>query len=161
MSSVGNSEKLLRSLRRSFGFGGFPKVSFPTTCPMAAATPPAEKSETHSQEWEACRWLRVLAFAVILFCTVGLQFSFASLLSIFEKAFSAEDRGGLATVGAVSLGVMDLTAGISGMLIGRLGERTACACGGVLAGAGLMLTSKASDLPGLIVTYGGEQKIPH
>ena len=112
-------------------------------------------------EWEARRWIRVLAFFVINFCTVGLQFSYASLLLHFERAFSSESRSTLASVGAVSLGVMDLSAVISGLLITRLGARATCAFGGALAGVGLLLCSAASDIWGLIATYGGLDRIPY
>jgi fucose permease len=127
-------------------------------CGLNAVAPEAlreAKSEVPSMEWEARRWIRVLAFFAINVCTVGLQFSYASLLAHFEQAFSSESRSTLASVGAVSLGVMDLSAVISGLLITRLGARATCAFGGALAGVGLLLCSAASDIWGLIATYGG------
>jgi len=131
--------------------------------PRSSAVAPADTQqqsedvrETHSNEWERRRWLRVLAFFAINFCTVGLQFSFASLLVLFEQAFPSQSRTSLASVGAISLGVMELSAIISALLIIRFGERPTCAFGGALAGIGLLLCSAVSDIWGLIATYGGD-----
>ena len=112
-------------------------------------------SASAPSEWELSRWRRVLAVWSMMVLTVGLQFSFASTLEAFKQAFPSISVGALATVGSVSMGLMDVCAAISGLVILRFDERAACICGGVLAGLGLFLASFATEFWGLIATYGG------
>lgn len=109
------------------------------------------------EECEIRRWLRVCALFVVTACTTGFQMSFGSILVAFEEAFPSLSVSTLALVGAVSMGMMDLSAVISGMLIERYGERNTCVVGGVVAGGGLLLSSFASEAWSLIATYGGKK----
>jgi hypothetical protein len=108
-----------------------------------------------ASECELTRWRRTVAVFVMTVLSVGLQFSFASLLVAFKEAFPSVSVRSLAAVGSVSMGAVDLLSAVSGLVIIRYGERVACICGGAVAGVGLFLASFASDVWGLTATYGG------
>jgi MFS family permease len=107
-----------------------------------------------SLEWDAARWLRVLAFAVIMVCTVGLQYTYGVMLVAFADAFPDAHHSLLVSIGSVSFGAMEASAVVSGTVIGRWSERATCILGGVVAGLGLLIGSFSTKAWHLVVTYG-------
>ena len=106
-----------------------------------------------NREWQMARWTRVFGLFIIFICTVGLQYTFGIMLVEFEKSHQ-QHAPLLLVVGTVSFGVMDASAVLSGFAIEKLGTRTTCMLGGVLAGMALALSSLATQAWHLVLTYG-------
>ena len=106
-----------------------------------------------NREWQMARWTRVFGLFIIFICTVGLQYTFGIMLVEFEKSHQ-QHAPLLLVVGSFSFGVMDASAVLSGFAIEKLGTRTTCMLGGVLAGMALALSSLATQAWHLVLTYG-------
>ena len=74
---------------------------------------------------------------------------FAEWLDVF-----GESRAKTASVGTLATSVMEGSGVVAGMLIARFGERPCCLLGGLLAASGLLLSSFATQLWHLHLSYG-------
>ena len=101
--------------------------------------------------WPA--WLRAFGYFVISFCSLGVVYAQGLLFSAWLDVFGAS-RAATSSVGTVATAVMEGGGVVSGMLITKFGEQRCCFVGGLLASGGLLLSSFASQLWHLHLSYG-------
>lgn len=97
-------------------------------------------------------WVVVAAAALSLFLSFGALYAFASFFRPLSEAFGA-NRAGLSGLFGVTLALANLLGVATGRLADRTGARPLVLLGGLLAGGGLLLASRADSLWRLYVTY--------
>eukprot|EP01047_Picozoa_sp_COSAG01_P012427 COSAG01_NODE_560_length_15462_cov_18.361192_12_plen_518_part_00 len=97
-------------------------------------------------------FLRVGAYFIISVCTLGVVYAQGLLFAEWLDVFG-ESRAMTAGVGTTGTCVMELGGAAVGALIARYGERRCCLGGGVLAALGLLLSSWATRLWHLYLSY--------
>jgi hypothetical protein len=122
---------------------------------QANASASACEGTGHPQESEIIRWACVLAYFIIMFVTSGLLFAFGVIEAAMQAAHPDVSRSSIAALGAVSTGVVNISAVGSGLIIARFGETKTCILGGITAGLGLLLSSFAGQGWSLVASYGG------
>lgn len=90
---------------------------------------------------------------LVLRCSLGVIYAQGSLFAEWLDAFG-ESRAKTASVGTLATSVMEGSGVLSGMLIARFGERPCCLVGGLTAAGGLLLSSFASQLWHLHISFG-------
>ena len=85
--------------------------------------------------------------------SLGVIYAQGSLFAEWLDVFG-ESRAKTASVGTLATSVMEGSGVISGVLIARFGERPCCLAGGLAAATGLLLSSFASQLWHLHLSFG-------
>ena len=106
---------------------------------MAVMAPPA------SPDGGAQAWLRVCAYFVISFCCLGVVYAHGLLVAEWLDTFH-ESRSLTASVSTLGTATMEGSGVITGLLIARFGEQRCCVAGGLVAGLGLLLSSFATQI---------------
>ena len=75
-------------------------------------------------------WLRVAAYAVACFGTLGVQYAFSPLYALLLEELGSSPAP-TAFVGSLSTAIMDGSGALSGVLIERYGSRRVCLAGAV------------------------------
>lgn len=104
--------------------------------PRAAGPPP---------DGGSAAWLRLAAYWLVCAGTLGLQYT-SGLLLVELLAEFGKGRAQTAIVGSASTGVMDFFGFFVGDVIVRLGERSTCLVGALLAGLGIIASAHATEL---------------
>ncbi|KAG8463810.1 hypothetical protein KFE25_004083 [Diacronema lutheri] len=111
--------------------------------PRAAGPPP---------DGGSAAWLRLAAYWLVCAGTLGLQYT-SGLLLVELLAEFGKGRAQTAIVGSASTGVMDFFGFFVGDVIVRLGERSTCLVGALLAGLGIIASAHATELWHLYITF--------
>ena len=98
-------------------------------------------------------WSMVASSFVFYGVPIGLQYSFGVLYDLLLDAFGGS-RAATAWVGALSTGVLEVAAVLSGVLTARTSARFCALTGNALTFAGLFLSSYATELWHLFVSFG-------
>ncbi|XP_060589719.1 monocarboxylate transporter 12-like [Ruditapes philippinarum] len=98
-------------------------------------------------------WIVVMSGFCLIVLTDGILFTFGNLLIELTEYFDA-DRARIALVGALMLGFSCLTGPISGGLCDRFGCRMVAVTGAVLSSVSLLISSFATNVTYLYLTYG-------
>ncbi|MFG2861208.1 MFS transporter [Streptomyces sioyaensis] len=83
----------------------------------------------------------------------GARIAFGAFVPAWREGLHA-DLGTISLIGMVSYLVYGFTQPLVGQLAGRFGPRAVLCAGVFIAGAGLLLSSMASSVPGLMFLYG-------
>ena len=95
---------------------------------------------------------QLFAYWLVSFMTLGMQYAYGALyVQLLDQLDSTRDF--LAFVGSLSIGVMDGSALLSGVLVQRLGSRRACWLGASVATVGWVLSAAVSRPWQLLLTY--------
>jgi MFS family permease len=98
-------------------------------------------------------WVVVWATFVCLALIFGVSYSFAAFFESFASEFSAQ-RADVSWIFGLSGFVYFVLGAGGGMLADRLGPRTVCSAGMALIALGLLVTSWASSLLAVYISYG-------
>ncbi|MFC1967317.1 MFS transporter [Chloroflexota bacterium] len=98
-------------------------------------------------------WIIVAASSVIMFIQAGTQYSFGVFFNhlVADFGWSHANTSGIFSCYTVIHGITGIGAG---WLVDRFGPTRIVACAGILAGTGLILTSRISELWQIYLTYG-------
>ena len=84
---------------------------------------------------------------------IGLQYSFGVLFDVLLEAFGGS-RAATAWVGGLSVGVLEIAAVLCGVLTARTSARFCAVVGNAVSLVGLLLSSCATELWHLFLTFG-------
>jgi MFS family permease len=99
-------------------------------------------------------WLRVGAYSVCCFGTIGVQYVFGLLYDVLLDDMPDAPQEQIALIGSLSMFTMLCSSPIAGLLCERFGLRRTCAAGGVLAALGCLLSAFATAPWHLHLTFG-------
>ena len=99
-------------------------------------------------------WGKVGSMMVVQASTIGLQYAFGILFVVLLEAFPGHGRAAVSWVGALSTGVLEIAAVLAGVVSSATSVRFCVFIGALLTWLGLFLSSFATELWHLYVTFG-------
>lgn len=98
-------------------------------------------------------WTKVASMMIVQASTIGLQYSFGILFVVLLDAFG-KSRAETAWVGALSTGICEAAAVLAGVTVAQTSARFCVTIGGLITFTGLMLSSIATELWHLYLSFG-------
>ena len=99
-------------------------------------------------------WGKVGSMMVVQASTIGLQYAFGILFVVLLEAFPGHGRAAVSWVGALSTGVLEIAAVLAGVVSSATSVRFCVFIGSLLTWLGLFLSSFATELWHLYLTFG-------
>jgi MCP family monocarboxylic acid transporter-like MFS transporter 13/MCP family monocarboxylic acid transporter-like MFS transporter 12 len=99
-------------------------------------------------------WGKVGSMMVVQASTIGLQYAFGILFVVLLEAFPGHGRAAVSWVGALSTGVLEIAAVLAGVVSSATSARFCVFIGVLLTWSGLFLSSFATELWHLYITFG-------
>ena len=128
-----------------------PSASASASTSANAAAAPGASSGGHQSRPVA--WGMVGSVFVAYGITIGLQYAFGIIYIVLLDAFGSS-RAATAWVGSLSTGILEIAAVLSGLLVSKTSARFCALVGGLLTFAGLFLSSFATELWHMYITFG-------
>lgn len=116
-------------------------------------TRPAERARMPERARLFYGWVVVTATFAVLFFGFGIAYSFGTFFEHFERDFSAS-RASVSLVFSIAAFLLFSLGAVFGPLADRYGPRWIAAAGMAVAGAGLILASRATSLWQVDLAYG-------
>eukprot|EP01046_Picozoa_sp_COSAG06_P060485 COSAG06_NODE_12887_length_1316_cov_1.485620_1_plen_223_part_00 len=98
-------------------------------------------------------WVKVGCMVVVQGCCIGLQYSFGIMFVVLLDAFG-ESRGATAWVASLSTGMLLLASVLAGVTVSRTSARFCVLLGGLCTFVGMILSSFATSLWHLYLSFG-------
>lgn len=99
-------------------------------------------------------WGKVGTMMVVQASTIGLQYAFGILFVVLLEVFPGHGRAAVSWVGALSTGILEIAAVLAGVVSSATSVRFCVFIGALVTWLGLFLSSFATELWHLYITFG-------